>query len=112
VLEQMRAESNELRRERLCRRVNEIGGASGCAVLGKDARDAPGGHFLASEEPWQRADADTRSNCFAQEEEVVAGGTSVHGDLFGTLWPNQRERIGAGIEDDIVVARQVVELLR
>src|SRR4051812_20727687 len=100
----MRAQSNELRGERLCRWVNEISGAPGCAVLRKDARDAPGGHFLASEEPWQRADAETRRNCFAQEEEVVAGGTSVHGNLFGTLWSLQRERIGAGVKDDVVVA--------
>ena len=30
-----------------------------------------GGHLLASQEPWQRADADTRSNRFPQEEEVI-----------------------------------------
>jgi hypothetical protein len=34
----------------------------------------------------------TRSNRFPQEEEDVAGGASVHGDLFDALWLVKRER--------------------
>lgn len=106
VLEQVRAEFDELGWGGFRGGVNQVGGAASGAVVGEDTGDAAGVELGPREKPWQETDADSRGERLAQKEEVVAGSAGLHGDFDDAFGAFESEAVAAGIEDDMIVLGQ------